>query len=180
VVAPSDALDGYRLLRLAIADPDPVVFLEPKARYWAKQGGELIVEGPGIGQGRVVRDGDTCVAFTYGAMVARCLEAADAMQAEGISVRVVDLRSLAPLDVDLIGRCAREAGRCVVVHEAPKTLGMGAEVTARIVEEAFDFLQAPIERVTGWDVPYPPASLEQLYLPSVERITAAIRRVAAY
>jgi pyruvate dehydrogenase E1 component beta subunit len=180
VVAPSDALDGYRLLRLSIADPDPVIFLEPKARYWAKQEGELAVEGPGMGEGRIVREGDTCVVFTYGAMVARCLEAAGAMEGEGLSARVADLRSLAPLDVDLIGRCARETGRCVVVHEAPKTLGMGAEVTARIVEEAFDFLQAPIARVTGWDVPYPPASLEQRYLPSVERITAAIRRVATY
>jgi 2-oxoisovalerate dehydrogenase E1 component beta subunit len=180
VIAPSDALDGYRLLRLAIEDPDPVVFLEPKARYWAKQEGELSVEGPGIGEGRIVREGDTCVVFAYGAMVARCLEAADTLEAEGHSIRVVDLRSLAPLDVDLIGRCARETGRCVVVHEAPKTLGMGAEVTARIVEEAFDFLQAPVERVTGWDVPYPPASLEQRYLPSVDRIGAAIRRVAGY
>jgi pyruvate dehydrogenase E1 component beta subunit len=180
VVVPSDALDGYRLLRLAIADPDPVVFLEPKARYWAKQEGELAVEGPGIGEGRIVRDGDVCVVFAYGAMVARCVEAAGVMETEGISVRVVDLRSLAPLDVDLIGRSARETGRCVVVHEAPKTLGMGAEVTARIVEEAFDFLQAPVERVTGWDVPYPPASLEQRYLPSIERITAAIRWVATY
>jgi pyruvate dehydrogenase E1 component beta subunit len=180
VVAPSDALDGYRLLRLAIADPDPVIFLEPKARYWAKQEGELAVEGPGLGEGRIVREGDTCVVFAYGAMVARCVEAAGAMEGEGLSVRVADLRSLAPLDVELIGRCARDLGRCVVVHEAPKTLGMGAEVTARIVEEAFDFLQAPIERVTGWDVPYPPASLEHRYLPSVERITAAIRRVATY
>jgi 2-oxoisovalerate dehydrogenase E1 component beta subunit len=118
--------------------------------------------------------------FAYGAMVARSLEAADAAEAEGVSARVVDLRSLAPLDVDLISRCARETGRCVVVHEAPKTLGMGAEVTARIVEEAFDYLQAPVERVTGWDVPYPPASLEHRYLPSVDRITAAIRRVAEY
>ena len=180
VVAPSDALDGYRLLRLAIADPDPVVFLEPKARYWMKQEGELTVDGPGIGEGRVVREGDGCVVFAYGAMVARCLEAAGKLEVEGTSVRVVDLRTLAPLDVDLVGRCARETGRCVVVHEAPRTLGMGAEVAARIMEEAFDFLQAPVARVTGWDVPYPPASLEQLYLPSVERIAAAIRRVAGY
>jgi pyruvate dehydrogenase E1 component beta subunit len=180
VVAPSGALDGYRLLRLAIADPDPVVFLEPKARYWAKEEGELTADGPGIGEGRVVRDGDGCAVFAYGAMVTRCLEVAEALEAEGLSVRVVDLRSLAPLDVDLIGRCARETGRAVVVHEAPKTLGMGGEVAARIMEEAFDFLQAPVARVTGWDVPYPPAALEHGYLPSVERIAAAIRRVTSY
>jgi pyruvate dehydrogenase E1 component beta subunit len=180
VVAPSSALDGYRLLRLAIVDPDPVVFLEPKAKYWAKEEGELTTDGPGIGEGRVVRDGDSCVVFAYGAMVARCLETAEALEAEGLSVRVVDLRSLAPLDVDLIGRCARETGRAVVVHEAPKTLGMGGEVAARIMEEAFDHLQAPVARVTGWDVPYPPASLEHRYLPSGERIAAAIRRVTSY
>jgi pyruvate dehydrogenase E1 component beta subunit len=113
-------------------------------------------------------------------MVARCLEAADVTAREGVAVRVVDLRSLAPLDVDLIGRCARETGRAVVVHEAPKTLGMGGEIAARIMEEAFDFLQAPVARVTGWDVPYPPAALEHRYLPSVDRITAAIRRVTSY
>jgi pyruvate dehydrogenase E1 component beta subunit len=180
VVAPSGALDGYRLLRLAIADPDPVIVLEPKARYWAKEDGELTTEGPGIGEGRVVRDGDACVVVAYGAMVARCLEAAEALNAEGISARVLDLRSLSPLDVGLIGSCARETGRAVVVHEAPKTLGLGAEIVARIVEEAFDHLEAPVARVTGWDVPYPPATLEARYLPSVERITEAVRRVVAY
>jgi 2-oxoisovalerate dehydrogenase E1 component beta subunit len=180
VVAPSSALDGYRLLRLAVDDPDPVVFLEPKARYWAKEDGELTTEGPGLGEGRIVRDGNGCVVFAYGAMVARCVETAETFGAEGLSVRVVDLRSLAPLDVDLIGRCARETGRAVVVHEAPKTLGMGGEVAARIMEEAFDYLQAPVVRVTGWDVPYLPASLEHRYLPSVERIADAIRRVISY
>jgi 2-oxoisovalerate dehydrogenase E1 component beta subunit len=180
VVAASSALDGYRLLRLAIADPDPVVFLEPKARYWAKEEGELEVDGPGLGEGRVVRDGNACVVFAYGAMVARCLEAAEVVRGDGPEVRVVDLRSLAPLDVELIGRGARETGRAVVVHEAPKSVGLGAEVTARIVEEAFDHLEAPVARVTGWDVPYPPAALEARYLPSVDRIVEAIRGVLAY
>ena len=180
VVTPSGALDGYRLLRLAIADPDPVIVLEPKARYWAKEDGELTTEGPGIGEGRVVRDGDACVVVAYGAMVAPCLEAAETLDAEGISARVLDLRSLSPLDVDLIGSCGRETGRAVVVHEAPKTLGLGAEIVARIVEEAFDHLEAPVARVTGWDVPYPPAALEARYLPSVERIADAVRRVVAY
>ena len=105
--------------------------------------------------------------------MARCLEAADALAAEGVAARVVDLRSLSPLDVDLIGRCARETGRVVVVHEAPRTLGLGAEVAALVMEQAFDHLEAPVARVTGWDVPYPPAALEQHYLPSVERICDA-------
>jgi 2-oxoisovalerate dehydrogenase E1 component beta subunit len=180
VVAPSGALDGYRLLRLAIADPDPVIVLEPKARYWAKEEGELTTAGPGIGDGRVVRDGDACVVVAYGAMVARCLEAAEVLERDGTSIRVLDLRSLSPLDVDLIGRSAREIGRVVVVHEAPKTLGLGAEIVARVVEQAFDHLEAPVERVTGWDVPYPPAALEAAYLPTVDRIADAVSRVVAY
>ena len=104
VVAPSGALDAYRLLRLAIADPDPVVVLEPKARYWAKEDGDLTAEGPGIGEGSCSGEGEACTVFAYGAMVARCLEAAEALAAEGIEARVVDLRSLSPLDVDLIAR----------------------------------------------------------------------------
>jgi 2-oxoisovalerate dehydrogenase E1 component beta subunit len=180
VVTPSNALDAYRLLRLAIADPDPVIVREPKARYWSKEEGELTVDGPGIGVGRVLRDGDACTIFSYGAMVTRCVEAAEALAGERIRARVVDLRSLAPLDIDLIGRCARETGRVVVVHEAPRTLGMGAEIAALVMEEAFDHLEAPVARVTGWDVPYPPAALEQHYLPSVDRIIAAVRRTVGY
>ena len=112
VVVPSTALDAYRLLRLAIADPDPVIVLEPKARYWSKEEGELAVDGPGIGEGRVLLDGDACTVVTYGAMVARCLEAAGALSGEGIDVRVVDLRSLSPLDVRLLGTVrARDGSR---------------------------------------------------------------------
>lgn len=180
VVSPSTPADAYRLLRLAISDPDPVIVLEPKARYWAKGDAELTTDGAGIGEATVVRDGETATVFTYGAMVARCLDAAATLADEGLSVRVVDLRTLSPLDTELIARCVRETGRAVVVHEAPKTLGLGAEITARIVEEAFDFLEAPVLRVTGYDVPYPPAALEHHYLPSVHRIAAAVRQVAAY
>ena len=181
VVVPSTPLDGYRLLRLAIADPDPVVVLEPKARYWTKGSDDLTVDGPGIGQATVVRNGDACTVVTYGAMVARCLEAAETLEAtEGLEARVVDLRSLSPLDDDLLARGARETGRVVVVHEAPRTLGMAAEVAARVMELAFDRLEAPVARVTGWDVPYPPASLEEHYLPTVERIREAIRRTVSY
>ena len=180
VVTPSSALDAYRLLRLAVADPDPVIVLEPKARYWSKEEGELTADGPGIGEGRILREGDSCTVFAYGAMVTRCLEAAATLETEGVQARIVDLRSLSPLDVDLIGRCARETGRAVVVHEAPRTLGMAAEIAALVMEEAFDHLEAPVARVTGWDVPYPPASLEQRYLPSVQRICDAVRRTVAY
>jgi 2-oxoisovalerate dehydrogenase E1 component beta subunit len=180
VVVPSSSLDAYALLRAAIADPDPVIFLEPKSRYWTKEAGDLPAERPGIGRARVVREGSACVLVAYGAMIARCMEAAEELSDEGVECSVLDLRSLSPLDVDTLGEAVRAVGRAVVVHEAPLTLGMGAEVVARIVEEAFDHLEAPVRRVTGWDVPYPPASLEQVYLPSVERISAAVREVVAY
>jgi pyruvate dehydrogenase E1 component beta subunit len=180
VFAPSTPLDAYRLLRLAIADPDPVVVLEPKSRYWTKEAGELSMDGPGIGRARLLREGSACVLVTYGAMVQRCLEAADGLDAEGVSCAVLDLRCLVPLDVDTLAEAVRSSGRAVVVHEAPMTLGMGAEIVARIVEGAFDRLEAPVLRVTGPDVPYPPASLEHVYLPNVERIAAAVRKVVTY
>ncbi len=176
VVVPSGALDAYRLLRLSIADPDPVIFLEPKGRYRASEEGELATEGPGIGEAHLVKGGDACTLIAYGAMVARCLEAADVLAAEGIQARVLDLRSLVPLDVDALLRCVRETGRVVVVHEAPRTLGMGAEIAARISDEAFDDLKAPVVRVTGYDVPFAPPSLEDRYRPNVDRIAAAVRR----
>jgi len=184
VVVPSDPLDAYRLLRLSIDDPDPVIFLEPKSRYWSKVGGEieaLTVDGPSIGEAVVhLPDGNDCTIVTYGAMRARCLDAATTLAEEGIGARVIDLRSLVPLDVDTLARSVAETGRAVVVHEAPQTLGFGAEIAARIMEEAFDHLEAPVARVTGPDVPYPPAALEQDYLPSVERIADAVRRTVAY
>ena len=180
VVVPSSPLDGYALLRHAIADPDPVVVLEPKARYWSKETGALTWDGPGIGVGRVVREGDDAAIVTYGAMVSTCLEAAEVLAGEGVQARVVDLRSLSPLDDDLLARCAVETGRVVVVHEAPRTLGMAAEVAARVMELAFDHLEAPVGRVTGYDVPYPPASLEAHYRPSVERISGAVLRAVRY
>jgi 2-oxoisovalerate dehydrogenase E1 component beta subunit len=180
VVVPSSALDGYTLLRRAIADPDPVIVLEPKAKYWAKEDGDLTDDGPGIGVGRVVRQGDDVTLVSYGSMVARARESADALAADGVEARVVDLRSLSPLDDDLLQRCAEETGRIVVIHEAPRHVGLGAEVAARVMELAFDSLTAPVQRVTGWDAPYPPASLEDGYLPSVDRIVAAARKAVHY
>jgi pyruvate dehydrogenase E1 component beta subunit len=180
VVVPSTPIDAYTLVSKAIADPDPVIVLEPKSRYWSKEEGELSADGAGIGEARTLREGNACVLISYGAMVHRCLGAADALANEGIECGVLDLRSLVPLDVTAIGDAVRATGRAVVVHEAPLTLGMGAEIVARIMEEAFDHLEAPVARVTGPDVPYPPASLEQAYLPSVERIAGAVRATVAY
>jgi pyruvate dehydrogenase E1 component beta subunit len=180
VVVPSSALDGYTLLRHAIADPDPVIVLEPKSKYWAKEDGELTNDGPGIGVGRMLREGDDVTLVAYGSMVTRAREAAEALATDGIGARVVDLRSLSPIDDDLLRRCAEETGRIVVIHEAPRHVGLGAEIAARVMELAFDSLAAPVQRVTGWDAPYPPASLEEGYLPSVERITAAARKAVSY
>jgi 2-oxoisovalerate dehydrogenase E1 component beta subunit len=180
VVAPSGPLDAYRLLRAAAADPDPVIFLEPKSRYWSKEYGELAADEPGIGRARVVREGGDCALIAYGAMVARSLEAAEALGREGIQTRVLDLRSLVPLDLDELAETVRGTGRAVVVHEAPLTLGMGAEIVARIIEDSFDYLEAPVVRVTGYDTPYPPSSIEHHWLPSVERIAAAVRRTVEY
>lgn len=182
VVTPSSAIDAYHLLRASIADPDPVIFLEPKSRYWSKEEGSL-EDGDAavpIGKARIVREGGDCTIVTYGAMVARSLAAAKAAEEDGTDVEVLDLRSLVPLDLDALAASVTKTGRAVVVHEAPMTLGFGAEVVARIVEDCFDHLEAPVLRVTGYDTPYPPATIEHHYVPSVDRILAAVDRVTNY
>jgi 2-oxoisovalerate dehydrogenase E1 component beta subunit len=182
VVTPSSAIDAYQLLRASIADPDPVVFFEPKSRYWSKESGTLSDDGAlPIGTARTVRPGSDCTIFAYGAMVARSLQVAERAAADGLGeVEVVDLRSLVPLDLDALASSVQRTGRAVVVHEAPMTLGFGAEVVARLMEDAFDYLEAPVLRVTGYDIPYPPATIESNYVPSVERVLAAVRRVIEY
>jgi pyruvate dehydrogenase E1 component beta subunit len=181
VVVPSSAIDAYHLLRASIADPDPVVFFEPKSRYWSKEEGELESnEALPIGTARVVRDGSDCTIVTYGAMVARSLTAAEEAAEDGTDVQVLDLRTLVPLDLETLAASVRSTGRAVVVHEAPMTAGFGAEIVARIVEDCFDYLEAPVVRVTGYDTPYPPATIEGYYLPNVQRILAAVDRVVNY
>ncbi len=180
VVVPSTPLDAYNLLVRSIRDPDPVIFLEPKSRYWSKESGQPSTDGPPIGAARVVREGGDCTIVAYGAMVARSLGAAARLSEDGVEAEVLDLRTLVPLDVQALADSVRRTGRAVVVHEAPLTLGMGAEVAARIMEEAFDYLEAPVIRVTGYDTPYPPATLEEHYLPTVDRITRAVRRTVEY
>jgi 2-oxoisovalerate dehydrogenase E1 component beta subunit len=181
VVAPSSAIDAYHLLRAAIADPDPVIFLEPKSRYWSKEEGSLQGDGDGRAAGaRIVREGTDCTIVTYGAMVAKSLAAAEVAAEDGTEIEILDLRWLVPLDLDALAASVRKTGRAVVVHEAPMTLGMGAEVVARIVEDCFDHLEAPVLRVTGYDTPYPPATIERHYIPSVDRILAAVQRVRDY
>jgi 2-oxoisovalerate dehydrogenase E1 component subunit beta len=181
VVTPSSAIDAYHLLRASIADPDPVIFFEPKSRYWSKEEGEL--EGDGgspIGRARIVREGTDCTILAYGAMVARSLQAAARAAQQGVETEVIDVRTLVPLDLDALAESVRKTGRAVVVHEAPMTAGFGAEIVARIMEDAFDYLEAPVLRVTGYDTPYPPATIESYYVPSVERVLSAIDRVVNY
>jgi pyruvate dehydrogenase E1 component beta subunit len=174
VVSPGTPSDAYRLLRQAVACPDPVIFLEPKRRYWSKESAELSLAGPAMDQAVVRRPGRDVTLIAYGAMVATALEAAEAAAGEGWDAEVVDLRSLAPLDDATLVQSVRRTGRAVVIHEASGFAGYGAEVVARLTERCFHHLEAPIRRVTGFDIPYPPPKLEQYHLPSVERIVEAI------
>ncbi|WP_153503318.1 alpha-ketoacid dehydrogenase subunit beta [Cumulibacter manganitolerans] len=176
VVSPSDADDGYHLLRQAIACDDPVVFLEPKRRYWTT--GEVGDRPVAPFDAAVVRRaGSDVTLVAYGGTVATALDAAEAAATDGVSIEVVDLRSLSPFDDATAAHSVRKTGRAVVVHEAARFGGYGAEVAARLSEQCFHHLQAPVLRVTGWDVPYPPPRLEEHHLPNVDRILDAVDRL---
>jgi 2-oxoisovalerate dehydrogenase E1 component beta subunit len=181
VVTPGTPSDAYTLLRQAIASDDPVVFLEPKRRYWMREDVELPLEdGRTMSEAQVRHEGSDVTVVAYGPMVHTALEAAAAGAEEGWSIEVVDLRSLSPLDERTITESVQKTGRCVVVHEAGMTLGMGAEVAARVGELAFYHLQAPVLRATGFDTPYPAAKLEEYWLPDVDRILDFVERSLAY
>jgi 2-oxoisovalerate dehydrogenase E1 component beta subunit len=177
VVTPGTPADAYRLLRQSIDCPDPVIFLEPKRRYWSRETAVLTSEGPSIEQAVIRRPGTDVTLITYGGLVQTGLDAAQAAVAEGWDVEVVDLRSLTPFDDATVTESVRRTGRAVVVHEAPGFGGYGAEVAARLTEQCFHYLEAPILRITGLDIPYPPPHLEQHYLPDVERILDGIARL---
>lgn len=180
VAIPSTPLDAYALLVQAARSPDPVIFMEPTIRYWTKESGELPANGLPFGAARVLREGEHCTLISWGAAVARCLEIAESAAEDGVALEVLDLRTLVPLDLDTLISSVRKTGRAVVVQEAPLTAGFGAEVVARVQEEAFDDLQAPVGRVAGYDIPYPPALLEEQYLPNPDRILAVVDRVLRY
>jgi pyruvate/2-oxoglutarate/acetoin dehydrogenase E1 component len=177
VAIPSTPADAKGLLAAAIRDPDPVVIFEPKLVYRTARGevpeGEYVVP---LGKARLAREGDDVTLLAYGAMVAVCEKTADRLAGEA-SCEVVDIRSLRPLDESTILESVAKTGRVVIVHEAPRTAGFGAELAALIAEKAIFDLQAPILRVTGFDVPYPYWSIEDAYMPSVERVLAACRAV---
>jgi len=183
VISPSNPMDAFVMVQQAIACDDPVVFLEPKRRYWDKADVDDTVDvaaAPSPFTARVVRAGTSATLACYGPMVRTCLEAAIAAEADGVDLEVVDLRSVSPLDVATLAESVRRTGRLVVVHEANVFLGVGAEIAARITQECFYSLEAPVLRVGGYHTPYPPSRLEEEYLPDLDRVLDAVDRALAY
>lgn len=181
VVIPSTPHDAKGLIVSAIRDPDPVLFLEPKRVYRA-----IKEEVPDeeytvpIGEARVVREGDDVTVISWGAMVREALHAAEKVKGEGVNAEVIDLRTISPLDDETIVTSVKKTGRAVIVHEAARTCGFGAEIIARINEKALLSLEAPVERVTGFDTVFPLYKMEHHYLPGPERILRGIRKVMAF
>jgi 2-oxoisovalerate dehydrogenase E1 component beta subunit len=180
VVTCASPVDAYFMIQQAIASDDPIVFLEPKRRYWEKgdvDTASAAADAYPLHAARVAREGTDCTVLAYGPMVRVALDsAAAAAESDGRSLEVIDLRTLSPLDLTPVYESVRRTGRCVVVHEAPTTLGIGAEVAARVTEECFYSLEAPVLRVSGFDTPYPPSRLEEDYLPDLDRVLDAVDR----
>ncbi len=181
VVMPSSPQRAYGLLLAAIRDPDPVIYLEPK-RIYRQYKEEVPDDGEALPLDVcfVLRDGSDITLVSWGAQVKETLEAAEALAREGISAEVIDVATLKPLDFDTIAESVAKTGRCVIVHEAAKTAGFGAEIAARLAEQSMFDLKAPVERVTGYDTHIPLFRLEMKFLPSVEKILAAARRAMQY
>jgi len=180
VVTVSNPQDAYRCLQQAIASDDPVIFFEPKRLYHHKADVDLsasLADAPPMGVARVLREGSDATIITYGAMVSTALDAASAAEDDGVSLEVIDLRSISPVDYDTVEASVRRTGRVVVAHEASREAGVAAEVIASITERCFEYLESPPLRVTGHDVPYPPAKLEKFHLPDLDRILDAVDRV---
>lgn len=181
VVIPSTPSEAKGLLVSSIRDPDPVIFLEPKRIYRAIR--EEVTEGDytlPIGKARLVQEGKDVTLVAWGAMVREVLSAAEELKGDKIDLEIIDLRTVSPMDVDAIITSVKKTGRVVVVHEAPKTCGLAAEIIALINEKAFLSLQAPIERVTGFDIPVPLLKSEHYYLPNPKRIIIAIKKVMSF
>ncbi|NES26010.1 alpha-ketoacid dehydrogenase subunit beta [Micromonospora terminaliae] len=179
VVTCANPQDAYSMIQQAIASDDPIVFLEPKRRYWEKGPVELdapLGEAYPLHAARVARPGTDATVLAYGPMVRTALDAATAAAEDGRKLEVVDLRTLSPLDLTAAYESVKRTGRCVVVHEAPGNLGLGSEIAARITEECFYSLESPVLRVTGFDTPYPAARVEEEYLPDLDRVLDAVDR----
>ena len=178
VVMPSTPYDAKGLLTSAMRDPDPVIFFEPKRIYRAFR--EEVPEEEytvPLGKARVVREGEEMTMVSWGASMVQCM---NAVEASGRDIELIDVRTINPLDYDTIMTSVRKTGRCVIVHEAPLTCGIGAEIAARVMEQCFLQLEAPVQRVTGFDTIMPYYKLELEYLPDAERVGKAIEELAAY
>jgi 2-oxoisovalerate dehydrogenase E1 component beta subunit len=178
VVTCSNPADAYVMIQQAIAGDDPVIFFEPKRRYWEKAEVDTSADAERypLYRSRVVREGSDATLVTYGPMVRTCLDAATAAEEEGRSLEVIDLRSLSPLDVEPVFESVRRTGHCIVVSEAPTNVSLAAEIAARVSERVFYSLEAPVLRVGGYDIPYPPSRLEDHYLPDLDRVLDAVDR----
>ncbi|MEV1331780.1 alpha-ketoacid dehydrogenase subunit beta [Micromonospora costi] len=179
VVSCANPQDAYVMIQQAIASDDPIIFLEPKRRYWEKGPVDLdapLADAYPLHASRVVRPGTDVTLLAYGPMVRTCLDAATAAAEDGRELEVIDLRTISPLDLGVVYESVRRTGRAVVVHEAPSNVGLGAEIAARITEECFYSLESPVLRVTGFDTPYPAARVEEEYLPDLDRVLDAVDR----
>jgi len=179
VVTCSSPQDAYSLLRASIQCDDPVLFLEPKSRYWDR-GDVDQTQQLDISNAKLVQSGSDVLLLAYGATVKIAVEAAEELELRGISAAVVDLRSLSPIDMEQLVPLTEQIGRVVVIHEASQSGGVGAEVATRLTQEAFFCLEAPVIRVTGFDTPYPPSKLEHWWLPNVDRVIEAVEQVLDY
>jgi pyruvate dehydrogenase E1 component beta subunit len=181
VVIPATPYEAKGLLLSSIRDPDPVIFMEPKRIYRAIR--EEVPEGDytiPLGKARMVQEGSDVTVVVWGAMVREVLSAAEQLKADKIDMEIIDLRTISPIDVETIANSVRKTGRAVIVHEAPKTCGLGAEIIALINEKALLSLEAPVERVTGFDIPVPLPKSEHYYLPNPKRIMIAIKKVMSF
>jgi pyruvate dehydrogenase E1 component beta subunit len=180
IVTPSNPNDAYWMIQEAIKSPDPVIIFEPKRRYWQKGPVNLDIPPMPLHSARLMREGTDVTLLAYGPMVTTALQAAELGAEEGVNIEVIDLRSLAPVDYPTLFASANKTGRVVIVHEAPTNVSISSEIAARIAENCFYSLEAPVLRVGGFDTPYPPAKLEEAYLPDADRILEAVDRSMAY
>ncbi|SDD18859.1 alpha-ketoacid dehydrogenase subunit beta [Auraticoccus monumenti] len=180
VVTCSNPTDAYWMIQQSIASDDPIIFLEPKRRYHDKAEVDETATPVPLHQAAVVREGTDLTLIAYGPMVRTCLDAATAAAEEGLDLEVIDLRTLSPIDTATVVASVQRTGRAVVVHEAQQNLGIGAEISARITEHCFYSLEAPVLRVTGYDMPYPPSRMEDMYLPDLDRVLDGVDRALAH
>ena len=180
VVTCANPADAYWMIQQAVASDDPIIFFEPKRRYHERAEVDESATPAPLHSARVVRPGTDVTLIAYGPMVKTCLDAAEAASEEGHDLEVIDLRSLSPLDMALVDGSVQKTGRVITVHEAQLNLGLGAELAARITEQCFYSLEAPVLRVAGFDIPYPPSRVEEEYLPDLDRVLDMVDRSLAY